>query len=162
TSAIANAEKQNAIASILLGEFHSIGRVGESGRQAINGIDSKKRVGAANMSVGLTETSFEKLLDCLAPDREQAGAAYEALRRKLTRFFEWRGAPYPEEHVDETFNRVARKLEEGVQILNPSGYCSEVARLVLLESLKGPERKLTSLEAIDPRKASMPSPSAPF
>lgn len=100
----------------------------------------------------LTETSFEKLLDCLGPDREQAGAAYEALRRKLARFFEWRGAPYPEERVDETFNRVARKLEEGVQIFNPGGYCNEVARLVLLESFKRPERKLTSLEEMDSQK----------
>lgn len=101
----------------------------------------------------LTETSFEKLLDCLGPDREQAGAAYEALRRKLARFFEWRGAAQPEERVDETFNRVARKLEEGVQILNPGGYCNEVARLVLMESFKSPERKLTPLEDIDPQKA---------
>ncbi len=101
----------------------------------------------------LTETSFDKLLDCLGKDREQAGAAYEAIRRKLTRFFEWRGAASPEERVDETFNRVARKLEDGVAILNPAAYCNEVARLVLLESFKRPEPKLTSLEDLEPQQA---------
>lgn len=97
----------------------------------------------------LTETAFEKLLDSLGPDRTQAGEAYETLRRKLTRFFEWRGASFPEERVDETFNRAARKLDEGVEILNLAGYCNEIARLVLLESFKGPDRKLTPLEDID-------------
>ncbi|HMV46988.1 MAG TPA: sigma-70 family RNA polymerase sigma factor [Blastocatellia bacterium] len=102
---------------------------------------------------GLTETGFEKLLGCLGPDREQAGATYEAIRRKLTRFFEWRGAPVPEECVDETFNRVVRRLEDGIAVLNPAAYCNEVARLVLLESLKGAERKLTSLDDMEPNKA---------
>jgi len=83
------------------------------------------------------------------------------LRRKLARFFEWRGAPFPEERADETFNRVARKLEEGVQILNPGGYCNEVARLVLLESFKRPERKLTSLEEMDSQKIAELEASTP-
>lgn len=98
----------------------------------------------------LTETAFEKLLAALGPDQAQAAEAYEALRRKLTRFFEWRGAPFPEERVDETINRVAKKLDEGVAVLNLAGYCNEVARFVLLESFKGPDRKLTPLEDIDP------------
>ena len=100
----------------------------------------------------LTETSFEKLLACLESNRDQAGVVYESLRRKLARFFEWRGASNPEERVDETFNRVARKLEEGAQILNPAAYCNEVARLVLLESFKHPERKLSSLETLEPQQ----------
>lgn len=105
----------------------------------------------------LTEVSFEKLLDCLGPDREQAGEAYEAIRRKLTRFFEWRGAPFPEECVDETFNRVARRLDEGVEILNIAAYCNEVARLVLLESFKGSESKQIPLEEATPQQTSIPS-----
>lgn len=99
------------------------------------------------MEVGLTAETFEKLLDRLDADRERAGEKYEDLRRTLTRFFEWRGAPFPEEHTDETFNRVARKLDEGIKIKNIGGYCYEVARLVCLESFKGWDGKRLPLEA---------------
>jgi DNA-directed RNA polymerase specialized sigma24 family protein len=101
------------------------------------------------MSQGLTDKTFAKLLDRLDADREQAGEKYEDLRRILLRFFEWRGAPFPEEHADETFNRIARKLADGVQIKNMSGYCYEVARLVCLEAFKGRDGKRVPLEAIN-------------
>ncbi len=100
------------------------------------------------MELGLTAKAFTKLLDRLGEDREQAGEKYEDLRRTLTRFFEWRGAPFPEEHTDESFNRVARKLDEGIEIKNIGGYCYEVARLVYLEALKGHESRRAPLEEI--------------
>ena len=62
------------------------------------------------MEPELNSRTFAQLLDCLDADRERAGEKYEALRRTLIRFFVWRGAPFPEEHTDETFNRLARKL----------------------------------------------------
>ncbi len=99
------------------------------------------------MELALTANAFAKLLERLDANREGAGEKYEDLRRTLTRFFEWRGAPFPEEHADETFNRVARKLDEGIKIKNIGGYCYEVARLVCLESFKGPDSKRSSLEA---------------
>lgn len=101
------------------------------------------------MELGLTANSFAKLLATLGVDQEQAGEKYEDLRRTLIRFFEWRGAPFPEERADETFNRVARKLDEGVKIKNIGGYCREVARLVSLEAFKGHDTKLGPLEAIN-------------
>jgi DNA-directed RNA polymerase specialized sigma24 family protein len=88
------------------------------------------------MRAPLTQEAFARLLDRLDPDRLRAGERYEQLRRVLIRFFEWRGAPYPEEHADETFDRVSRKLEMDVSIANIGGYCYEVARLVCLEALK--------------------------
>jgi DNA-directed RNA polymerase specialized sigma24 family protein len=100
------------------------------------------------MAAGLTAQTFAKLLDRLDADREQAGEKYEDLRRTLSRFFEWRGAPFPDEHTDETFNRVARKLIEGLEIKNVGGYCHEVARLVCLESFKGHDSKRVPLETI--------------
>ena len=100
------------------------------------------------MEARLTSESFAKLLDRLDADRERAGEKYEDLRRVLIRFFEWRGAPFPEEHADETFNRVARKLAEGTEINNLGGYCYEVARLVCLESFKGHDGKRAPLEAV--------------
>jgi RNA polymerase sigma factor (sigma-70 family) len=101
------------------------------------------------MESGLTADAFAKLLDCLGADRSQAGDKYEDLRRTLTRFFEWRGAPFPEERADETFNRVARKLDEGVQIKNVGGYCYEVARLVCLEALKGHDNRREPLDTVN-------------
>jgi DNA-directed RNA polymerase specialized sigma24 family protein len=96
----------------------------------------------------LTANSFTKLLERLGEDGEQAGEKYEDLRRTLIRFFEWRGAPFAEEHADETFNRIARKLDEGIEIKNIGGYCYEVARLVCLEALKGHDSRRTPLDEI--------------
>ncbi len=100
------------------------------------------------MEPALTANAFTKLLDRLDKDRERAAEKYEDLRRTLTRFFEWRAAPFPDEHTDETFNRVARKLREGVEIRNIGGYCYEVARLVFLETTKGHDSKRASLESV--------------
>ena len=100
------------------------------------------------MELELTAKAFARLLDRLGESQEQAGEQYEHLRRALIRFFEWRGAPFPEEHADETFNRVARKLDEGIEIKNIGGYCYEVARLVCLEALKGRESRRAPLEEI--------------
>jgi len=73
------------------------------------------------------------LLASFGADRQSAGQQYLEARGKLVRFFEWRGCPFPEDHADETFDRVARKLAEGQTILNPAGYCFGVARMLLLE-----------------------------
>src|SRR5919202_834387 len=99
------------------------------------------------MASALTAESFSKLLARLDADRERAGEKYEELRRTLIKFFEWRGAPFPEDHSDETLNRVARKLDEGVEIKNLGGYCYEVARLVLLEVWKGSDSRRDPLDA---------------
>ena len=99
------------------------------------------------MEAGLTAETFTRLMNCFDADRERAGEKYEELRRMLIRFFEWRGAPYPEEHADEAFNRVARKLDEGVEIKNLAAYSYEVARLVFLETTKGADSKSVSLES---------------
>jgi DNA-directed RNA polymerase specialized sigma24 family protein len=64
----------------------------------------------------LSQEAFDKLLAHLNPDRERAGGAYEMLRLKLTRLFEWRGTTSPEDMADETIDRVARRLLEGVEI----------------------------------------------
>src|SRR5437879_2079506 len=98
------------------------------------------------MQAGLTADIFAKLLARLDPNRERAGERYEDLRRTLTRFFEWRCAPFPEEQTDEVFNRVARRLGEGIEVRNVSSYCYEVARLVCLEALKGKDSKRASFD----------------
>src|SRR5262249_37800195 len=96
----------------------------------------------------LTAEAFGRLLKAFDADRDRAGEKYEELRRVLIRFFEWRGAPFPEEHADETFDRVSRKLDADVVIANIGGYCYEVARLVCLEALKGRDSKSGSIETL--------------
>ena len=101
------------------------------------------------MEAGLTADTFTSLLNCFDEDRERAGEKYEDLRRTLIRFFEWRGGPYPDEHADEVFNRVARKLDEGVEIKNLSAYSYEVARLVHLETTKANYNKNLSVDLVE-------------
>jgi DNA-directed RNA polymerase specialized sigma24 family protein len=84
----------------------------------------------------LTQTAFDLLLSQLDIDRQQAGAKYERLRRKLIKFFEWRGCNFPEDLADETINRLAMNLEAGERIDNFEAYCAGVARHVFLESLR--------------------------
>jgi DNA-directed RNA polymerase specialized sigma24 family protein len=93
----------------------------------------------------LTAEAFDKLLASLDSDRERAGEKYEEIRRGLVCLFEWRGAPFPDEHADETINRVARKLDEGNELNDPIPYMYGVARLVLLEVYKSRERERAAL-----------------
>jgi RNA polymerase sigma factor (sigma-70 family) len=98
------------------------------------------------MARELTSQAFIRLLARLGDDEDQAARRYEDLRLTLIRSFEWRGAPFPEEHTDETFNRLARKLDEGVEIRNINDYAYTVARLVWLESLKESDKRSTPLD----------------
>jgi hypothetical protein len=100
-------------------------------------IDSSGQSGpVARQKWMLTQDAFDKLLVALGGNRESGSEKYLEIRSNLTRFFEWRGCSFPEDHADETINRIAKKVAEGEQILNPSGYAMGVARLLLLESEK--------------------------
>ena len=79
----------------------------------------------------LNQEAFERLLACLDDDRERAGELYNKIRGKLISYFECRDCPFPEDHADETINRVARKLESDEEIRDPVTYVYGVARLLL-------------------------------
>src|SRR6476619_6996559 len=96
----------------------------------------------------LTQDAFDKLLVAFGGDRESAGQKYLEIRNNLTRFFEWRGCSFPEDHADETINRMAKRVSEGEAILNHSGYAMGVARLLLLEINKGRKREQSALAEI--------------
>jgi DNA-directed RNA polymerase specialized sigma24 family protein len=96
----------------------------------------------------LTQDAFDRLLIAFGGDRESGSEKYLEIRGNLTRFFEWRGCPFPEDHADETMNRVAKKVAEGEEILNPAGYAMGVARLLLLEIVKGRQREQSALTEI--------------
>lgn len=93
----------------------------------------------------LTQEAFDQLLAALGEDRERAGETYLEIRSNLVRFFEWRGCPLPEDHADETFNRVAKRILEGEEILNPMSYCLGVARMLLLEISKSRAKEQQAL-----------------
>jgi DNA-directed RNA polymerase specialized sigma24 family protein len=93
----------------------------------------------------LSEPSFARLLRSFDADPDRAAQRYEEMRRKLSRFFEWRGCSPAEEHADEVLDRVARRLDEGLQILNVAAYCYGIARLLLHEVAARLERQRTAL-----------------
>lgn len=96
----------------------------------------------------LTQEAFDRLLAALGPDRESAGEKYLEVRNNLIRFFEWRGCPFPEDHTDETINRVAKRACEGEEIRNPAGYFLGVARMLLLEIHKEQARERQALSEL--------------
>jgi len=96
----------------------------------------------------LNQEAFDKLLVAFDVDRDTAGRKYLEIRNNLTRFFEWRGCSFPEDHADETINRMAKRVFEGEAILNHSGYAMGVARLLLLEINKGRQREQSALAEI--------------
>ncbi len=96
----------------------------------------------------LTAEAFSKLLAAFDPVPARAGAKYESIRTALVKFFDWQGAIFPEDLADETLNRVARKLDEGLQLQAPDNYCHGVARLVLLESRKRSDNRRVEMDEI--------------
>jgi len=96
----------------------------------------------------LTQEAFDKLLIALGGDRDSGSEKYLEIRTNLTRFFEWRGCSFPEDHADETINRLAKKITEGEEILNPAGYAMGVARLLFLEIMKSQRREQSALNEL--------------
>ena len=89
---------------------------------------------------GLTQTALNTLLARLGSDKDIAAQKYELLRRKLIAFFEWQGSRDPGADADETFDRVARKLCEGEDIVDISTYTRGVAGMIKLERIKAEKK----------------------
>ena len=104
--------------------------------------------GAVRQRWTLTQEAFDKLLLSLGDDRDSGGKKYLEIRNNLTRFFEWRGCPFPEDHADETINRIAKRVTEGEEIQNPAGYAMGVARLLVLEIMKGRQREQVAMNEL--------------
>lgn len=113
---------------------------------------------------GLTREGFDALLAMLHPDREKAGELYEAIRGRLIRLFEWRGCAHPDDLADETFNRVARKSAEGLELKrsDPYAYFCGVAHHVFQEVVRRERRESRSLESGDWQPSSPAEEEADF
>lgn len=94
----------------------------------------------------VTPETFDSLLFLFDPDRELAGRVYETIRRKLLEFFEARGSHSPDEHADEVFDRVMRRIEKGERIEDPGRYCYGVARFVWIEASRNRCRQPVELD----------------
>jgi DNA-directed RNA polymerase specialized sigma24 family protein len=112
---------------------------------------------------GLTRQGFEALLKRLDPDRDRAGEKYEGLRRRLRRFFEWKGGRHPEEMADEAIDRACRRIAAGevIRAEDPAQYLLGVARNVLREAWKrdsrAPEEPRDVDRLVDPQVHAEPS-----
>jgi DNA-directed RNA polymerase specialized sigma24 family protein len=91
----------------------------------------------------LTQAAFDGFLATLDKDRDKAGEKYEYIRLKLLKYFQWCGSDVPDIDADETINRVTRRISEGQDVHNLSGYVYGVAKLVHAESLKWRSRSRT-------------------
>lgn len=110
---------------------------------------------------GLTAEALSRLLARLDDDPQRAGESYEALRRTLVKFFDWRGAGDPDACADETIDRLARKLDEGTTVEDPRRFARGIARLVLLERWRSPEARAPRAEAVDVARLPAAAPPEP-
>jgi DNA-directed RNA polymerase specialized sigma24 family protein len=78
----------------------------------------------------LTRGALTGLLARLDPDPISAGEKYEHLRRALLKFFSWHQVPEPESGVDETLDRIARRLEAGHPIIDVPAFAYGVAKRI--------------------------------
>jgi RNA polymerase sigma factor (sigma-70 family) len=110
---------------------------------------------AAARRGGLAGPAFDALLRALDPQRDRAAEKYEEMRQRLRRFFVWRGARWPDELVDETIDRVARRLAGGetIRAADLARYFVGVGRNVLREAWqherqRGPESGLEGVAEV--------------
>ena len=97
----------------------------------------------------LTKLAFGRLLAWLDDGVESHGGRYLEMRRRLVSYFDRRNRPLADELADETFNRIARTLEESgrIHVTPPARYCYVVARFVLLEDIRRGRRFIPVDEA---------------
>lgn len=114
------------------------------------------------MTWALTRPAFEELLAALDADRTCAAEKYERIRHRLTKLFEWRGCLDADELTDLTFDRVARRLNEGARVTAADAYLyfHGVALNVLREHWRAPSRTFDPIVADDPRLTSADAAAA--
>src|SRR3954465_13675686 len=98
---------------------------------------------------GSSGTSFTRLLRWLDDGTDSQGERYLEMRRRLVAYFDRRNRPAPDTLADDTFDRVARTLEESghISVTPPARYCYVVARFVLLEDIRKTRRSVPFNEA---------------
>jgi len=99
-------------------------------------------------------------LSALGDDRAAAAVRYELIRGRMIKYFAWERCPYPEDHADEVFDRVARRISEGEQLANPESYFHGVARMLSKEIGSDFKRRAQLLEELGRLSLNVPKPAA--
>lgn len=89
-----------------------------------------------NREWALTKEEFDRFIEWLDEDRDQAAAKYEVNRRRLITFFNCRGCNDPDSLADETINRVIRKLPSFSPTDEKAKIFYGFAKFVYLEQLR--------------------------
>jgi hypothetical protein len=91
----------------------------------------------------LNHEAFEKLLSWLDKDRNIAAEKYEAIRLRLIKILDYRSCFDSESIADETFDRVAKKIDWLIENYqgDPTLYFLAVANKIYLEFLKKPHQE---------------------
>lgn len=91
----------------------------------------------------LQQQDLEALLALFSSDREEAGKAYEDIRKGLVRYFSSKGCSDSLDLADETLTRVASKAVAFDNSLNikPSAFVYGFASRVYLEYTRGPQKR---------------------
>ena len=86
----------------------------------------------------VTQQAFDRLLNWLDADRDNAGSKYERIRLRLIKIFTCRGCSEADLLADETINRVTAKVPQIVETYSgdPALYFYGVAQNVHLEYLR--------------------------
>ena len=110
----------------------------------------------------LTSNAFQKLLDWLDEGNNSDGQKYLEMRERLCAFFVRKSCLDADGLADETFNRVAAKLEEigKIESETPAKYCYITARFVFLEYLREKERTNVTFDDVSAEK--LPTSSNSF
>src|SRR5215471_14590156 len=111
---------------------------------------------------GTSSTAFTRLLRWLDDGSDSHGERYLDMRRRLVDYFDRRSRPAPDLLADETFDRIARTLEESgfIKVTPPARYCYVVARFVLLEDIRAHRRSVPFDEARLTVRPGMPAAEA--
>ncbi len=94
----------------------------------------------------LTSESLAELLKAFSSNEDKAAFAYTKLRDSLVRYFQLKGISEADEAADETLDRLAEKIKQGVKIDNPSGFAFGIAKFIFLEKIRAAQ---THLRAVD-------------
>jgi DNA-directed RNA polymerase specialized sigma24 family protein len=107
----------------------------------------------------LTKEALDVFLARLDADRDRAGESYEQVRRKLVTFFRCNGCWDAERLVDETIDRVIRRLGE-VDVIDLMAFIRGVARHVASEAHKISIQVIALDDAAEPSRQRCADPEA--
>jgi len=98
--------------------------------------------------LALQQKDLDALLALFSGDREEAGKAYEDLRKGLVRYFRSKGCSDSLDLADETLTRVATKANAFDNSLNirPSSFVYGFASRVYLEYTRGPRKRAVEFD----------------